>query len=104
MDRITVQVPQKEKQKWIVSFSKLSHRQWRSVVTLYGYLERRLKVSLASGERIKRLLKVRYGPKDDDVNQGVYETSKELLYALAAFLENYLSKEMAQVKYKLYGN
>lgn len=86
MKRITIKIPQKETDKWSVSFSK-GLRKRNSAMVVYKAVKRHLQ---ARAMRDKIVIKVVYGK--DRVNETIPSIDASYLtYATACFLEDYLS-------------
>ena len=101
--RIIVRVPNEKRKCYFVSFNgRTMTRDTSSVV--YRWVERKIKSlshSLASQVRHKTALSVRYG--DGSLNETESQDPRELLYALASFLEDYLPKRTFEKKCIKYG-
>lgn len=87
--KITITVPQKENEKWLLGLGKRPRPMLRAD-TLFNRLERVLS-RLTLKEKVSIL--VRY-TKDIDNETVVSQDTSYLLYATSCFLEDYLSKKV----------
>ena len=105
MIKISVKVPNDNRQYFSFSLRKGAGggvMKSTSPVSVYRKLENRLsKAFLTEARGSKIVLKVDYG--HGYTNRGEYTDKKAALYALACFMEDYLSEEYLDSRYKKYG-
>jgi len=100
--RIIVKIPAGRRKDFSVSFGNKSRLRKDSSI-VYKWTEvklRRLSKSLASLLPHKTVLLVDYGNRH--LNEAEGQDAKQLLYALACFLEDYLPKSTLESKCKKY--
>ena len=101
MDTITIKIL---KNGFSYSYGSGPPRIRNSSSVIFNWVERKLQClghSLASQKEVKTSIKVFY--LDGCLNEATTSNYKELLFALAAFLEDYLPKGFLSAKYKKYG-
>ncbi len=96
MSKIIITVP-KDSKKWKLSGVGTRNKSFATPASLFNWLEKRFRVRSL---REKMSVKVKY---DYGTNESLLSNnSSYLLYTLACFLKDYLSKEMLDIKYKKY--
>ena len=96
MSKIIVTIPKKN-EKWKLSGVGTRNKGFASPSSLYNWIERRFHVP-----RLKEKMAIRVKYMDSTNESLSSDNSNYLLYTLACFLKDYLSKEMLEIKYKKY--
>ena len=99
---VRIEIPKRDK-KWRVICSTSNNPQpykKNSAGVAYALVERKIRSFLSLGVGHKTVVSVKDGQYH---NFGEYTDYKMALFALAAFLEDYLSKQTLALKYKKYG-
>ncbi|MEM3077621.1 MAG: hypothetical protein QXW38_08410 [Candidatus Nitrosotenuis sp.] len=97
MSRLTIKTPRYPYNKWQLSINGKGHIFRKIPGVIFKSVERKL---LASSEQPKTHLFVDYGHGYH--NGGFYTSAKETLFALQAFLEDYLNPRLRGNKEKRY--
>lgn len=100
LKKIMLTAPKGDGGKWRISFGGGTPFLRESPVAAYRLVERKIGRSLASQFGVKTRLRVNYG--DGYTNEGDYEDMNYLLFALQAFVEDYLPESFRRDREKKY--
>ena len=92
--------PQKEGGKWKISFDGRTPFLKQSATLAYRLVERKISRFLGTQGEAKARLRVNYG--HSYWNEGDYNDLKYLLFALQAFMEDYLPEDFRRDREKKY--
>ena len=106
--RVKVEIPQEKGDTWRVGAQNpdsknLNMAKRKDVTLVYRWVERKIIKYFGKSSRPAKRKTVIYVKDGQYHNDGEYTRPDEALYALTAFLEDYLNKGFRDGRYKKYG-